>query len=309
MMSSRTQRRPAGLPLALVAMILLAGCSGDRRNDHWPGRIAYGEPERICTLGDRRVRESSGLACSRRQPGVFWTHNDSGGMARLYAFDQDGRARATLRLVGITAVDWEDAASVTLDGRHYLLVADTGDNARHRTEYAIHVVEEPELPDPPTDEPLRATAVRTITFTFEDGSQDGEALAVDPAGKTLFVGTRFHDVPRCDVYRLPFPENDIRAAVARKIATLPIEVGNAMDISPDGRRAIVGSYGDAYEYLRRPDEPWSAAFGRPARRLPMPRRRKGEAVAYGPDGKTLYLTSEGVPCPVWKVPALERERP
>jgi hypothetical protein len=34
----------------------------------------------------------------------------------------------------------------------------------------------------------------------------------------------------------------------------------------------------------------------------MPRRRQGESICYGPDGKTLYLTSEQLPTPLWEVP-------
>ena len=79
-----------------------------------------------------------------------------------------------------------------------------------------------------------------------------------------------------------------------------------MDVSPDGRRAVVLSYGDAYEYFRRPEEDWAAAFARGPRLLPMPERQQGEAIGYGADGRSLYLTSEKRPTPLWVVPSCGR---
>jgi hypothetical protein len=68
---------------------------------------------------------------------------------------------------------------------------------------------------------------------------------------------------------------------------------------------MVLTYADAYEYRRRADEEWSEAFSHEPRVIALPVRTKGEAVCYGPDGKTLYLTSEGLPAPLWEVPVVE----
>jgi hypothetical protein len=78
-----------------------------------------------------------------------------------------------------------------------------------------------------------------------------------------------------------------------------------MDISPDGRRAVILTYGNAYEYCRGEDEAWENAFARAPRIIPMPTRRQGESICYGVDGETLYLTSEKRPTPLWKVPPLQ----
>ena len=40
------------------------------------------------------LRESSGIAVSRTQPGVLWSHNDSGDAPTLYAIDLKGRLLA-----------------------------------------------------------------------------------------------------------------------------------------------------------------------------------------------------------------------
>ena len=86
------------------------------------------------------------------------------------------------------------------------------------------------------------------------------------------------------------------------MATLKIRTTSAMDISPDGLRAVVLTYGSAYEYVRGPKETWAQGFSRQPRELRMPRRQQGESICYGHDGKSLYLTSEKVPTPLLEVP-------
>jgi hypothetical protein len=76
-----------------------------------------------------------------------------------------------------------------------------------------------------------------------------------------------------------------------------------MDISPDGLRAVVLTYGDAYEYIRGTDKTWTEAFAHKGRVLSMPRRVTGESICYGADGMSLYLTSERTLQPLWEVPA------
>ena len=53
--------------------------------------------------------EGSGLAASRRTPGRFWSHNDSGD-AVLFALDGNGRVTGRLALPGAKVDDWEAVA-------------------------------------------------------------------------------------------------------------------------------------------------------------------------------------------------------
>jgi len=92
---------------------------------------------------------------------------------------------------------------------------------------------------------------------------------------------------------------------AKKVANLHLPTATAMDISPDGMRAVILTYDHAYEYTRQPDETWERAFSRKPRCIIMPPRIQGESICYGPDGKTLYLTSEKLPTPLWEVPPHE----
>src|ERR1044072_2048451 len=73
-----------------------------------PPPLAPAQPPQLATLEDQKVRESSGLVASRRSPGLFWTHNDSGDGPFVYAFDRAGRSRGTWRVEGGEAAEWEE---------------------------------------------------------------------------------------------------------------------------------------------------------------------------------------------------------
>ena len=64
------------------------------------------------TVSAPEVTEASGLVGSRVNPGVLWTHNDSGGQARVIAITETGQLLGTWNLPGANARDYEDMAVV-----------------------------------------------------------------------------------------------------------------------------------------------------------------------------------------------------
>jgi hypothetical protein len=80
-----------------------------------------------------------------------------------------------------------------------------------------------------------------------------------------------------------------------------------MDIAPDGSQAIVITYNAGYLFARRGGESWQKAFARTPTRLRMPRMRAMEAVAFAPDGQTIYASSEGWPAPIYRIDPPARE--
>lgn len=266
------------------------------------GQIQYGPARELCKLADQQIIESSGIACSRVNRGVFWTHNDSGDTARIFAFNVKGESLGTFTLAGVQARDWEDIASYQRGKAGFLLIGDIGDNKAHRPDYTIYFVVEPLLRAVGKSAPAVIQPLATIHFRYSDGSHNCESLAIDPTDEVIYLVSKTGD-PQCQVYSLPLPKGrTAQVLVAKPIATLKIPTTTAMDISPDGLRAVVLTYGDAYEYSRGPKETWAAAFARAPRRLPTPRRAQGESICYGPDGRQLYLTSEKLPCPLLEVP-------
>ncbi|MFW6153818.1 MAG: hypothetical protein ACOC95_01220 [Planctomycetota bacterium] len=290
----------------LLAGMLLTGAAAEPQTRPATTQAAKPVPyERgtiTATLEQTAIDESSGIATSRRHADLLWTHNDSGDAPRLFALDRRGRHVGTYLLRGARHVDWEDMASAILDGVPTLIVADVGDNNSRRPRVRLYLTTEPD-PRAPEDSGETFRVRRTITFTYADGPRDCEAVAVDPTGAAVYLIDKHRWSP-CGVYRLSLaaPATQPAAApVAERIATLGYGMVTAMDISPDGRRAIVGTYGDAFEYTRRPDEPWADAFARTPRRIRLPRRRQGEALGYGSDGVTLYATSEKTPTPLIEI--------
>lgn len=302
-------RSLAPYPLAAAlctawAGLTLAGAAGDD-----PGQRP--RFQKLGVLADRRIKESSGLACSYANPGAFWTHNDRGGSPRLFLFGQDGTTLATVGLRGASAVDWEDLASFRRAGRGYVLIGDVGDNDHERSAThnpcTLYVIKEPRL-DGLTAQSARAVervpTEAIVSFTYEDGPHNCESVAVDATNETVYLASKEKRQTPCHVYELSLPANGIKAlAVARRIARLQIRTVVAMDISPDGHRAVVLSKKGhkAFEFIRRDGQSWAAAFGNPPQEIPLPERRQGETICFGHDSKTLYLTSEGRKEPIWEV--------
>jgi hypothetical protein len=225
----------------------------------------------------------------------------------------------TLVIDRVRNFDWEDIASFDADGKHYLLIADTGNNALNAAVHMLHIVEEPAY------DPKRGLAVKnvrpvqTIYFSFEDDYRNCEAVGIDPTDKTILLISKERG-KTCHVYALPWPASGAgntsaleaaaasdankpkRAMVARLIGRLRLRQVTGLDVSPDGRRAAAVTYGDAYEYVRRPGQTWKEAFARPPRLIELPPRAQGESICYGFDGRSLYVSSEKRPTPLIEIP-------
>jgi len=286
------------LGLSLMLLAGLALLTPARAGDSAPApHLEYGEPRQLCDLEDPEVDESSGLAASRREPGLLWTHNDSGDGPRVYALDLAGRRRASVEIAGAQAVDWEDMASFTWKGRPYLLLADVGDNDHARDDCALYLVPEP------TPGQTRVPLERKIPLRFAEGPYDCEAVGVDASDGTVLLVTKTR--PKrgpARVYTFTLPATSPRTPlVLRATGKVDVPWVTALDISPDGRRAVLLTYKDAWLFERAEGATWADALGEPGRRIALPKRRQGEAVCFGQDGLTLFLTSEKLPAPLFEV--------
>jgi hypothetical protein len=265
-------------------------------------RITYLPPQTTGLVASDEIDESSGLAAGRTNK-VLWTHNDSGDQPRIFAMSYAGADLATLKIKGASARDWEDMCSFAIGNRSFLMLADVGDNRASRDDCKLYVLAEPKLTANSKGKKLTVPAAMTINFKYEDGAHNCESVAVDTTTKTIYLVSK-QRASSCKVYAIPLPnKSPKKPLVAKAMGTLKIPMTTAMDISPDGLRAIILTYQDAYEYIRRPDETWTDGFARPPRLIKMPFRTQGESICYAPDGRTLYLTSENLPTPLIKIPA------
>ncbi|MCY2930658.1 MAG: hypothetical protein NTV86_14405 [Planctomycetota bacterium] len=292
--------RGAVRAVAAVWALLVLTATGAPKPASAPAPIAYEGGKEIARLANPAITESSGLAASRLAEGVFWTHNDSGDSPRLFAFNRKGEDLGAYPVHGATAVDWEDMAAFSLGKQHYLLIADVGDNFAARKSCTLYFLAEPLVKARPAKPAALPVAIR-MDFSYEDGPRNCESAAVDPVRKEILLVSKTGG-NSCKAYLLPLPrQNLVKNAVARAVGTLTIPTATAMDVAPDGLRAIVLTYGDAYEYSRAATEDWKAAFARAPRKIAMPPRAQGESICYGLDGRTLYLTSEQAPSPLLQV--------
>jgi hypothetical protein len=293
-------RAVIAFPVGALLALLAAGCGTTG-----PVFDRVVDPEHAFQSGILRrpeLEESSGLARSLCGPGRYWTHNDSGDAPKLYATDESGADLGAFLLVGAHAVDWEDMTSAVIDQENVLLVGDMGDNDRTRGEYFLYGAREPCALPGSGGEGLLPVLIR-VAFVYPDGPHDCEALGVDPVTKDIYLVTKAM-LGSCAVYRLAsedWLQAGDRPLEVERMAKLSISRVTSMDFSPDGTRAVVLTYGDAYEYVRAPNDSWKDAFQRPARRIVLPKRRQGEAVCYDSQGRHLVLSSEQQPAPVWTV--------
>ncbi|MGE0756665.1 MAG: hypothetical protein AB7F89_05660 [Pirellulaceae bacterium] len=256
--------------------------------------VRYGRPHKVADLQSEAIAESSGVAASHRHADIYWTHNDSGDAARLFAFDRSGTVRGQCRLPGVTALDWEDMASFTRAGQPWLIVADVGDNGRRRTTCTLHLFPEPDIGE-------TEVVPWSLEFCYSDGAHDCESVGVDGvAGVILLVTKVWGD--QCDVFQLPLPTSaPPTKATATLLSRIAVPLATAMDVSSDGRHAIVGTYTDGYLFERAGPDSWEQAFARAPVRVPFPLRRQGEAVCFRHGSLTLLLTSERAPAPLWEI--------
>ena len=224
--------------------------------------------------------ETSGLAVSRRTPGVIWSHNDSGHQSILFALDSSGALRGRVR-VPIRTRDWEDVSAARCPAGDCLYIADIGDNSRSRGRIMIYRVPEPAPTDAVT---LRPEA---LTARYADGPHNAEAMFV--LGDKLFIITRdrIGAVYRADP---PTAKNEL---VFTRVGRLGLEAVTDAEASRDERTVVVRTAHEAVLY-RAAD--LIGANYEPYARIPLDglKEPQGEGVALDANA-TLYLSSERGP--------------
>jgi hypothetical protein len=242
----------------------------------------------ICEVESIDVCESSGLVRSVRDPRWLWTHNDSGGAPAIVAFDRKGLIHGVVKIAGASNRDWEEMTSFRLGGVPWLVIADCGNNFYEARSIRLYFVREPN----PDAKEVAYDAM--VEFQFESGARNCEAMAFDDRERKLLFATKVSS-GRCEVFELPLPNlhRDETGLIAKRIAAPNLSQATGMCISNDGQRAVVVNYECGYEFTRRRNESWQAAFARTPRRIQLDwRMPQREAVCFDEDGRSLLMTSE-----------------
>jgi hypothetical protein len=280
---------PAGLLLILATALIAWGTrpgddkKGDDKKKEAKGAGPCQPSGRLAALSD--LPEASGLALSRRTPGVLWSHNDSGA-AVVYALDAAGAAKGRVKVTGATVVDWEDVEVAPCPSGSCLYVADIGDNPGNRKQITVYRVPEPL----PTDS--ATAAAEAFHATYPDGAQDAEALLVTGKGE-LWVATKGVKGPAA-LYR--FPGSFQAGATVRLERVAGLGLGDKQRItdgavSPDGPWSALRTHDEVLFY--RTSELGSGKLTEALRAdVSGLKEPQGEGLAIATDG-TVYLASEG----------------
>jgi hypothetical protein len=239
-------------------------------------------------LADPEIAELSGLVSL---PSGLWAHNDSGDGARVFRLADDGSTLATVELVGVEALDWEDLTGLSVDDGETLIVGDIGDNQGVRPEIRIH---EFDVPDPaPTGEvTIPANQIATTVLRYPDGARDAEAIVLDPRNAELVViHKRFGGAS--EVYRASAEDAaDGEAELVRQgiveVGDSPVDATTAADLGFDGRVVALRTYAAILVFPRHEDQTVAEALveNEPCD-APAAIEAQGEALAFTPDG---YVT-------------------
>jgi hypothetical protein len=248
---------------------------------------AADRPQRVCRVGDDRLTEISGLAATPTGYVVVNDGSDDPRHRKIFFLDKRCSVVHTVSYPSRPR-DTEDLARAT-DGT--LWVADIGDNDRTRSTIALWQL---------TPGAKKPTLYR---MTYPDGPHDAEALLLGPDGTPIVVTKT---VGTATMY---VPDRPVRAGHATPLrqagrVTLPLTgtsnpfslpgrlVVTGGAVSPDGRRAVLRTYADAFEFdVSGGDVVHALSSGKP-RVIPLPDEPQGESVTYSPDGTSLLTISE-----------------
>ena len=253
--------------------------------------------------------ELSGIAASRRHPGIWWAHNDSNNAGAISAIDDSGRVRATFPLRGLRPRDAEDIAvgpCGAKDRRSCIWLADTGDNLLRRRESWIARVPEPAVLDG------RVLDVEADAFRYPDGARNTESLLVDPRTAQPYVIAKSVD-GLGEVYRLDglgSPGGGRAVPIVVLPAPGPLaRLTTAADAHPNGDRVLLRTYTAAWELVRPGARSLEDVFrAKPVEVTGAP-QLQSEGIAYAPDGRSYVLASEGAGSGIYRVDCADGSDP
>jgi hypothetical protein len=275
-----------------VLLIILStpfgiGTGCDQTKNDSPLCNGYGPSLYLGEL-DSRLDEISGLAFSRRYPGVFYAHNDSGHQTEIFVMNTERELLGVLWLSGIENQDWEDIAVGPCGGSSCIYIADTGDNEESREAVAFHRIPEPDL-DPNT--PFGYMRVDSITTTlgkYLDQPHDVEALIVNTMGG-LYVFTK--QAGGSSIFQGPDSDGGAMKYVGH-LNFRPDWLVTAADYHPSGDRVILKVRDHVLEYNLTENLAIGSMLQRDPSIIPAVGEEQGESIGYDPDTGAIYHAAE-----------------
>ncbi len=301
--------------LVLVSIFSIYSCGKKKeekkknKQEQVVGTSLCSEPREgieVATVDYPKLKENSGIDFSNTHQGIFWTLNDAQAPA-VFAIGIDGKNYGRFNLNGVQKVDWEDISLAKCfhnPAKDCIYVADTGNNDRSRSDFKVHVVEEPA--NYRVDGNLEIA--ETLTFTVP-GKYNFEAMAVNEKKQEIYF------ISKNDDLHLPKDTSSVfelkrGATAATLMATInfvdyKISLGGkdkiitAADYDVKSKTLLLGTNNNAFEVKLKDLNEFSAR----AVKIDVPKMQQTEAIAYYyKDGRVhIVATSEGKAQPLYLI--------
>lgn len=269
-----------------------------------PGESAlFANRQNFGTLQSNEINEASGIVASRMNPGVLWTHNDSGGGNFLFALNELGQHLGIYTVVGTNNRDWEDIAigKNPTNGQSEIYLADIGDNQLVNEVKYIYIATEPQVS--PNQSPLAVdiSSTQALSFIYPNNVKyDAETLLYDERSQKFFIITKRHPgnpAASDKIFSLDYVISDCpQIATYEGEVNIPVdEIVNqgstGGDISPDGNFILIKNYQNVYLWERR-DMSIANALNQEFIEVPYIMEPQGEAIAWRYDNNGYFTVSE-----------------
>jgi hypothetical protein len=245
---------------------------------------------KVCTISDERLVELSGLVATADGYIAINDGSDLSSRERVFFLNKKCNVRDDVSYSGNGPRDTEDLA--LSPDRATLWIADVGDNpdGERRSSVALWKM--------PADGSKRPEIYR---MSYPDGPHDAEALLIGADDLPVIVTKG----AKAELYK--------PTAALKKGATTPLQkvgevtmpkttTGNPLGpagrvavtgaaAAPDGKRVVLRTYADAFEWDVTGDIVETLTKGEP-RVTPLPDEPWGEAITYSADGASFLTVSE-----------------
>ena len=193
-------------------------------------------------VNDKRVNELSGIIKSKKYKNIYWTHNDSGDKAVIYALPLDKKLTKKnikkIKIKGATHIDFED---ISYYGDS-ILIGDFGNNKNKRKDLCIYMIDEP---NPYKDKKVKV--IKKINIKFEDQKKfpakkkNFDIEAMFTKDKKIYILTKHRDDTYTKLYRLKTIDKKIN--ILEKISEFDVKAKvTGADATQDGKYVAVLTY-------------------------------------------------------------------
>lgn len=287
------------LPIFLLILFAIVACQNDpfggRNYSNIPTSTIFASGQKTGEIQGPFVKELSGIAASRRNPGTYWVHGDGRKVTELYLIDSLGNKLATLRLPLDATQDCEDIETGTdvTTGISYIYFADIGDNKKAFPKHFIYRIPEPVLtPGLPGPAELTADSIEKWIFQYPDNERfNAETLLRDPSTQDLYILTKANG--GATLFRFPFPQHSNKVTTLERLGNLPIDKATAGNVSPDGTELLIKNKQTVYYWKGQKGMSLADLLqnGTPEK-VPYQQEKQGEAICFNYGASGFFTSTE-----------------